>query len=300
METTAVTIGTFDGVHAGHRFLLDRLSETAHEHQLKPLAMVLTPHPLQIVAPERAPKLLMTAEERYHTIRNIHPEIEVQVITFDERLRRFTHVEFMQMLKQRYNARLLLLGHDNSFGSDRNATPTDYDETGKKLNIEVIRCPAIPAVSSSIVRKLVITGDVEEARGKLCAPYRLTGIVGHGNALGRTIGFPTANLTSYDSHKIVPKNGVYAGFAMVSSKKYPIIVNIGINPTVGGCDSDPKRIEAHLIGYKGNLYDRQLTLEFYTRLRDEKRFSSLEELRCQIMKDLDKAKSLLCSDKLTS
>lgn len=294
MDNTAVTTGTFDGVHAGHRFLLDRLCSLCHaDGSLRPLVLVLDPHPLEVVAPGKAPGLIMTASERCGVIRSLYPAADVKILGFTEDLRHLTHEGFMRRLRDDYGARMILLGHDHRFGSDRGATRADYIATARSLGIGVEECPALPGVSSSIIRGLIAAGDVESAAAKLCAPYELSGTVVHGNALGATIGFPTANLHPSDSRKMIPADGVYAGFAAVSSQIFPAMVNIGVNPTVGGNAADPKRIEAHLIGFSGDLYGRPLSISFCRRLRGERRFPSLDALKEQLRQDLDRTVDVL-------
>lgn len=300
LDMTATT-GTFDGVHAGHRYLLRCLRQMADLHGRTPLVLVLSPHPLQVVCPQRAPGLLMTAAERTDAIRQVLPDAKVEMLHFDERLRRLTHREFMAMLHERYGVKALLVGHDNRFGSDRDTTPKQYEATGRELGIDVKICNALPGVSSSIIRKLLADGDVAGARRMLCAPYALTGQVMHGHALGRTIGFPTANIAPADSSKLVPAPGVYAACAVTDEgRSHPAMVNIGTRPTVSAPDTAVLTIEAHLPGFNGNLYGRQLTLLFEQRLREERRFPSVEALRRQLVHDAEMTKNILASDKNNS
>lgn len=281
------TTGTFDGVHAGHRFLLETLGREARESATLPLVCVLTPHPLMLVAPQRAPKLLTSPEERVALIREILPEAEVVTLRFDESLRRLTHREFMLALKERYGADTLLAGYDNRFGSDRDATPEDYVASGREIGMKVAICREMPHVSSSLVRKALLDGRVGEAADMLGRHYTLPGTVGHGNAVGRTIGFRTANLVPDMPERLVPSNGVYACRTNLHGKEWPAVVNIGCRPTVAcGSDAAQHTIEAHVIGFDGDIYGSPLSLTFLRRLRDEKKFPSKEALAAQIKADV--------------
>lgn len=288
------TVGTFDGVHIGHKFLLETLSAEARRQGRRPLVLVLVPHPLMIVAPERAPKLLTSPAERADFIEKIISEAEVATLNFDGALRSLTHREFMLAIKERYGVGSLLLGYDNRFGSDRNATPQDYVSDGREIGIEVRICDEMPDVSSSLVRKALMCGDISDANAMLGRHYRLPGVVAHGNALGRKLGFPTANLHLDMSERLVPANGVYACMASVRGSAMPAVVNIGYRPTVSGDDTAAsKSIEAHIVGFDGDIYGESMSLSFIGRLREEKKFPSTDALVAQIKADVEETVRLL-------
>lgn len=279
----AATIGNFDGVHLGHRLVLDSLRGLAEEKGMKPLVVTFSSHPLQIVCPERAPGLLMLPEEKKGVLEELG--FEVLMLDFDERLRMLSSEGFMKFLRDECNVHALLLGHDNRFGHDRASTLEDYTAEGKQLGIEVAVAPVLPGISSSAIRKCIEAGDVREAAGMLGSPYRLEGEVEHGKMLGRQIGFPTANLRC-DSRLALPARGVYAAVAETEEgKAFRSMVNIGCRPTV--CDRGEPTVEAYLDGYSGDLYGKRVRLGFTRRLREERRFSSLDELKRQLAADLE-------------
>lgn len=280
---SVVTTGTFDGVHRGHRRVLELVSEISQAEGLEPLVVTFDRHPLETVAPERAPRLLMDPERRDSLLRE--SGMNVLRMEFGDELRRKTAAEWMRELRDAYDMRVLVLGYDNTFGSDgREMSFEDYRSLGTMLGIRVEVAPAVDGCSSSAARRAVASGDMEKAREILGRPFELTGIVGHGRELGRTIGVPTANLET-GQRQLLPLTGVYGAEAVLPDGTLrPAVVNVGDNPTVSG--DGATRVEAHLIGYDGNLYGRGLTLRLTRRLRDERRFGSLADLRDQIARDI--------------
>lgn len=273
------TVGTFDGVHCGHRFLLDRLRAEAAARGLKPLAVTFDRHPLCLVAPERVPLSITSVDEQTEALRAAG--VEVARLAFTPELRSLSGNEFVEMLRRDYGVKALMLGFNNHLGSDRSTSP---DVPG----VELIRCPELPdhaRISSSMIRALIANGHIEHANELIGRPFTLGGTVVGGKQLGRTIGFPTANLAPAEGH-IVPSRGVYAARVL----GYPSVVNIGCRPTVDAEGSHPT-IEAHLIGFTGNLYDKELKIEFLQRLRDEKRFNSLNDLQQAIAADIETCKN---------
>lgn len=287
----AATVGTFDGVHRGHRVVLDTLRRLAAEEGLQPMAITFDPHPLRLIAPERTPPLLTTTAQRLALLRQegVHP----LVMRFDESLRRMTVAEWMHRLHDRYGVDLLLVGYDNTFGSDGLEMSTaDYRAIGETVGIRVEEARELPDVSSSAVRRAVLAGDVVRASEMLGRPYVLEGMVVHGQGLGRTLGFPTANVDVAPGMAL-PAKGVYAAMAVTArGERVPAVVNIGLRPTVG--DFKDATVEASLIDYSGDLYDTPLKLEFIGRLRDERRFESLDLLKERIALDVEEARRLLC------
>lgn len=280
------TVGMFDGVHAGHRFLLDSVRRCAGGG--RPVVVTFSNHPLSLISPENAPRLLMTATEKVQTLRNLG--FDPVIVEFDRELRGLTAEQFLRRLRDEMEVTAVAVGFNNRFGCDRKA----FDELkaiGGKLGIEVIGVSEYAdKVSSTLVREAIGRGDVERAAVLLGRPYSLAGKVVDGNHIGRTIGFPTANLVPDDSSKIVPANGVYAADAELDDgRRFRAVVNIGNRPTV---DNSPQvHIEAYLDGFSGNLYGRRLGLSFLARLRDEKRFPDMESLRRTIADDLERARN---------
>ena len=280
---TAVTVGTFDGVHSGHRAVLGYLKEKADRHGLRPMAFTFDRHPLEVVAPLRAPKLIIDAEARDSLIKGCG--VDVVRIEFTEEVRRKSAARWMRELKDRYGARLLLVGYDNTFGCDgMSMTTDDFMRMGEEIGLKVEVAPKVPGCSPSAVRRAVETGDMREAARILGRRFSLSGKVVHGREIGRTIGIPTANL-SVASHRLLPRGGVYSAVVHTPDGAWKALVNVGSCPTVSG--EGTISVEAHLLDFAGNLYGRNIEISFDERLRDEKKFNGIEELREQIMCDIE-------------
>lgn len=280
------TVGTFDGVHRGHSEVLRALKQEASIRGLEPVVFTFDRHPLETIAPERAPRLIMTEEERGRHIQN--EDIKTVHVPFTRELSRLTAAEWMKRLRDRYGAKAVVIGYDNKFGSDgRTLTFEDYRRLGQSLGMDVIEAPEMEGFSSSAVRKAVAEGQMTKAREILGRPFYITGEVIKGRQLGRTIGVPTANVEP-DSRQLIPASGVYRGSVETGGKIYKAVINVGSNPTVS--ESGSTRIEAHLIGFSGNLYGREIKISFDGRLRDEKKFESLEALKRQISRDIEALK----------
>lgn len=281
------TIGMFDGVHRGHQYLISQLKEHCDEA----VAVTFTNHPLWVIKGEQKPRLLSTPDEKSGILGALG--VRPVLLSFDEQLRHMTAEEFIRMLACEHGIDRLVLGFNNSIGSDRRTTGDNalYKATG----VEIIRASELPGdikVNSSTIREMVTAGDVEHAAALLGRNYTLNGMVVHGKKLGRTIGFPTANIEAESPNKLIPANGVYAADAITTDgNRYRAVVNIGHRPTVDTADS-PISIEAYLDGFTGDLYDQALVLHFLQRLREERIFYSLEELRAGITNDLSIARSL--------
>lgn len=281
----AVTVGTFDGVHRGHLAVIEELKEEAFRYGLRPAVITLEPHPLLVVAPERAPGLLISASERRRRLETLG--VEVITVTFDDSVRRLSAFNWMRKMKEQFSAELLVTGYDNTFGFDgRDLSPEDYVALGRQAGLKVLKAPEIQDVSSSIVRKAVAAGEMERAAVLLSRPYSIEGMVVHGRELGRTLGFPTANI-EVEPWLLLPAPGVYGCKAILADGSiYQAVVNVGRAPTVA--DGLPITVEAYLPGFSGNLYGSRLRLEFGYKLRGEKKFGNLEELKRAIAEDVKK------------
>ncbi|MDE6669219.1 MAG: riboflavin biosynthesis protein RibF [Muribaculaceae bacterium] len=286
----AATVGTFDGVHRGHAEVLDTLGFEAVIRGLQPLAITFDRHPLSVIAPERAPGMLTQRHERDLLISS--HRVKPVEIPFTPQLALMTARQWIQCLHKDYNVDLLVIGYDNTFGHDgRSLTHNDYLKIGEEAGIEIIEAPCLPGISSSAIRRAVTEGRITEATDMLGRPFALEGTVGTGQQVGRTIGFPTANVIP-PSYMAVPGGGVYAARAFIPDRSDPIaaMVNIGRRPTIA--DSLGVTVEANLIDWSGDLYGLPLRLEFLQRLRDERRFDSLDSLAERLREDRIQAREL--------
>ena len=273
----AATIGFFDGVHTGHRYVLERLQQTACEHGLRSAVVVFAEHPQSVLQSKQVP-LLTTPSEREALL---HQAGIDEVLSF-----RFADVQaysaeaFMRLLHERYGVNLLVMGYDHRFGSDRLTDFAAYQTLAEHVGLSILRLPQNPQseASSTAIRQALLQGEIERANELLGYRYSLTGEVVAGRQIGRSIGFPTANL-QLPEHKLVPAVGVYA--CEVMGRK--AVLNIGTNPTVQGTE---RTVELHLPGFEGDLYGRKLTVRLLHYLRPECRFENLEALRHQIEKDI--------------
>ncbi len=285
----AATVGTFDGVHLGHRLVLDTLREEALRDGLEPIAITFDRHPLSLIAPERAPGYLLDtdAKRRLLDAEGVTPV----VMPFNEQMRRQTAYEWMRRLHDRMGVRVLVVGYDNTFGSDGLSLDIgDYQSLGEVVGIRVVEAPVLAGVSSSAVRKAVASGEIERANEMLGRPYRLEGTVKGGNHLGSKIGFPTANLPVPEG-QIIPAEGVYAAEATLpDGQRRRAAVNIGRRPTIG--DLRAPIIEAHILDYDGDLYGEHLALDLIGRIRGEQKFDSVEDLQRQLDRDVRQVRDL--------
>lgn len=279
MAGYVATIGMFDGVHRGHQFVLQCVIQTAREHGLQPMVVTFD-HSV------RREQLLTTLDEKLTLIRQTGIE-RIEVLPFTAELKQLTAHQFMQqVLKERLNVKVLLTGYDNRFGHNREEGFNDYIRYGHELGIEVLQLPAEGQVSSSLIRQLLLKGQVAEAAEALGHPYKLKGRVEHGEHVGTRLGFPTANIVPDSAAQLIPAPGVYA----VTCDALKGIMNIGTRPTFG---PHSQTLEVHLLHYDGNLYGQQLSVAFIQRLRNEQRFDSVEALQRQLQRDALQAEALL-------
>lgn len=275
------TIGFFDGVHRGHRFLFAQLQEQAKLLHLTPVIYTFEEHPKQLLTGV-SPAMLTTHAERIGLLKQF---AEVRVLRFSD-VHHLTAEEFMQVLYKDAGVDVLLMGYDHRFGSDHIKGFSEYVKVAKRVGIQVERAyeclvDGLP-VSSTRIRKLLNEGQVYETHRLLGYAYSLTGQVEHGNGIGNQIGFPTANIT-LNVMKQLPKLGVYAAQVEVDAVRYDAIVNVGMNPTIGNSQIS---VEAHLIDFEDDLYGKTITILFMNYIREERRFASLAELQKQIKKDI--------------
>lgn len=274
----AATIGFFDGVHRGHRCLIEQLKTLASERRLDTLIITMREHPRVVIQSEYVPQLLTTPEEKVRLLEETDVT-RIDVIPFDRETASLTAQEFMEQVLRPKGVSVLLMGYDHRFGHGE-AVFDDYVRWGRQCGIEVVRAHELEGqhVSSTTIRSLLSEGRVEEAAGLLGHAYLLSGKVVEGYHVGHQLGFPTANIF-ITPEKVVPRRGVYA----VRTNHGLGMLNIGTRPTAA--NGDDVSVEVHLINFTGNLYGQQLSLELLTFIRDEQDFGSLEQLREQLQRD---------------
>ena len=278
------TIGFFDGVHRGHRFLFAQLHEHAKHHQLTPAIYTFDCHPKELLT-GKAPAMLTTHDERKTLLQ---PFGEVHFLDFAQ-VQHLTAEQFMRYLQEEEQVEVLLMGYDHRFGSDQLKGFSEYEKVARGVGMRVERAheclvDSLP-VSSTRIRKLLHEGQIKQVNRLLGYHYSLTGIVEHGNGIGAQIGFPTANI-HIQSDKLLPMLGVYVAKSIVDNQTWATVVNIGSNPTVG---NNHVTVEAHLIDYQGDLYGKMLVIVFEDFIREERKFGSLSELQGQISEDVQQS-----------
>lgn len=287
------TVGTFDGLHKGHRRVLDLVKTTARQRGMESMVVCFDRHPLETVAPQKAPGLIQEPSERTNML--YREGLMILTLEFTPQLASLTAAQWLRKMHEEQGVDVLVVGYDNTFGSDGvNFNISDYRRIGQEAGVEVIEAPYEPHASSSAVRRFLREGRIGEAENILGRPFTLTGRVEEGKHLGSSIGFPTANVrTGYRAQ--LPLRGVYAVEVELPDDVLSLnegsrrfmkgVANIGCQPTVG--DDQPERLEVHIPGFSGNLYGKRLKVKFLRRLRDERKFDSLDDLKARIAEDID-------------
>ena len=290
-----VATGFFDGVHVGHRLVIQQLTEAAAVRGDESMVVTFWPHPRNVLQKEaRSLRLLITLVEKKEILHGLGVD-HVEVLQFTKDFSSLTTEDYLRMLMEKYSARTILLGYDNRMGSDAKGAD-EVARTAEMLGLEVIRTDMVPsekgyAVSSTKIRERIEEGDVAGASSMLGYDYQLHGVVVAGNRLGRTIGFPTANMQLYEPLKLVPGNGVYFVKVETLDRKLYGMCNIGCRPTVGS--GNARTIETNIFDFDEDIYGLDLTVTFVARIREEVRFDSLEDLRMQLEKDRDECLTIL-------
>ena len=283
---TVITIGTFDGVHAGHQKIIERLIATAKVNNMESAILTFFPHPRMVLQKEGELKLINTIEERKELLEEsgidhliIHP--------FTMQFSRLSALEFVRdILVNKLNAKKVIIGYDHRFGRNRTADISDLREFGKQFDFEVeeIGKEEIEdvAVSSTKIRKALLDGKVEKANNYLKHPFSVSGIIVRGKGLGKEFGYPTANLKIEEDYKLIPKNGVYIVSSKIDGVTFYGMMSIGTNPTVGGTS---QTIETYFFNLDKDLYGKKLTIEMLSWIRDEKKFDSVSALKIAMKQD---------------
>lgn len=293
-KPTVVTVGMFDGFHRGHAMLFSRVEDEAAKLDARSAIVTFEPHPLEVLAPDRAPCVLTTIEQRLALFEEHGVDI-VLVLTFDEKLASLEPEDFVRvMLVGDLHVRKVMVGEDFRFGHNRAGDLGTLAELGTRFGFEAEAIGLLgegeKKISSSDVRRLIAAGDVTRAAGLLGRNYRLAGSVVEGDKRGRRLGFPTANLAP-DHRACLPGNGVYAGWFVAASRRLPGVINVGTRPTFK--ESDPPLCEIHIFDLDEDLYGSSGEVEFEAFLRPEQRFDGVEALVAQISADASQARSML-------
>lgn len=285
-QPTVLTIGTFDGVHLGHQKIIKRVVTTARQEGLLATIFTFFPHPRMVVQHDKSLKLIHTLEEKKQLLQRLGVDLLVMQ-PFNEAFAQLTAEEFVStILVQHLNVKKVIIGYDHRFGRNRTANINDMRLFGEKYGfaVEEISVQEVDevSVSSTKIREALNKGDVITAEHYLGTPYSLTGTVVHGLKLGRTLGYPTANIQVTEDYKLIPKDGVYAVYSYIGAQKVYGMMSIGKNPTIEGKGAS---IEVYFFDFNGDLYDRELTIYFVKYLREERKFSSVALLKKQLQDD---------------
>lgn len=288
LPPAAATIGFFDGVHCGHRYLIGHVIDEARADGLASMVITFARHPRQVIDTHYVPRLLSTPEMKIERLAETGID-RCTVLDFDRRMAALTAREFMiHILSSRLNVRKLIIGYDNRFGHDRSESIDDYCAYGRTLGIEVVKSCGITVdgirVSSSVIRNAIERGDLTEANRCLGYAYTLSAHVSHGFRNGHRLGFPTANLDMDEVCQLLPQIGVYATRVRIEGEceLHPAMTSVGTRPTFDGTHLS---VETYILDFDADLYGRKLEVAFLKRIRGEKKFADLQQLRTQMADD---------------
>lgn len=296
VPNTVVTVGTFDGVHRGHRALIDTVVDKARKRNARSVVVTFDPHPREIINPGKSGiQMLTSLKERCELLEDVGVDV-LLVIPFDRDFSLLTSEEFVRdVIYKKVGVSEFVIGYDHQFGRDREGSIETIEKLGKELGFAsyVVSKQEMGdvTISSTLIRKtLSEEGDVKKAADYLNRLYLLNGIVAHGNKRGKPIGFPTANLKPEHENKVIPKNGVYAVKVRVEGDWYGGMMNIGIRPTFEGQE---RTLEVHIFEFHDDIYGQTIQVRFIDRIRDEMKFEGIDDLTAQLSKDKQKTLKLL-------
>jgi riboflavin kinase/FMN adenylyltransferase len=288
---SVVTVGTFDGVHLGHKKIINSINKIARENNLKSTLITFDPHPRVVLQqqPSFQIKLLTKLEERLELLQNEELD-RVIIAKFSREFSELDYKEFIKkILLEKVGARVLIVGYDHGFGRDRSGNFDELKKISEENNFTVIKEKALTldktTISSSIIREMVEKGNVSDAAKMLGRLYSINGVVVRGEGRGKKLRFPTANLQIANDYKLLPKLGVYAVDCLINNKVYRGMSNIGTKPTFGGIN---KTVEIHILDFHKNIYGEKIDIKFIERLRNEKKFKNEQDLINQLEKDKNK------------
>ena len=296
-SSSVITIGTFDGVHIGHRKIINQLTTISSTDNLVSILLSFFPHPKMVLQSNNEIKLINTINEKQDLLNALNLDFLI-IKEFTKEFSRLSALEFVRdILVNKLNAKHIIIGYDHHFGRNRTANIQQLREFGELYDFTVTEILAQDidniAISSTKIRKALNNGDIKLANNYLGYNYFFNGTVIHGNNIGQTISFPTANIKIDESYKLVPKNGVYIVKSFIDNKCVFGMMNIGTNPTF---NRKNQSIEIHFLDFNKNIYNQSLSVEMISRIRSEKKFSSVENLKKQL--ELDKVTTLSYIDSL--
>jgi riboflavin kinase/FMN adenylyltransferase len=293
-KPTIVTIGTFDGVHLGHKKILEQIISSAHSQNAESLVLTFFPHPRTVLQADTEMRQLNTLEEKKALLENLGID-HLVVHPFDTSFSRLTAEEFVkQVLVDAFKIKKIIIGYDHRFGRNRTANIDDLIGFGTKFGFEVEQISAEEinevSISSTKIRNALTEGNIELANNFLGYNYPLTGTVTKGKQLGRTIGYPTANIKIEEDYKLIPQNGVYIVKSFIEGKLLFGMMNIGTRPTV---DGTTQTIEIHFFDFNKDIYETQITISIIKRMRSEQKFKSVDALKSQLNIDKTMAQTYI-------
>lgn len=294
LKPSVATIGFFDGVHLGHRFLIEQVCEVATARGLASSVITFPIHPRKVMQPGFHPELLTTCDEKVALLADTGIDY-CFMLDFTLELAQLSAKQFMEILKKHYRIQALVIGYDHRFGHNRSEGFEDYVRYGHEQGIEVILAQAYSnkdiTISSSVIRRLLLEGNVSEAATCLGYHFFLDGTVVEGYHVGHKIGYPTANLHVTDPEKLVPADGVYAVYVFLGERKYKGMLSIGYRPTLN--NGTDRSIEVHIFDFNEDIYNQPMRISFVRRTRSELKFDSIEELVEQLRKDAIEVTAIL-------
>jgi riboflavin kinase/FMN adenylyltransferase len=287
IKNAIVTQGTFDGVHMAHKVIINRLKELARQHDGETVVMTFDPHPRMVLYPEdHGLKILQTLDEKIEALDKAGVD-HLVVIPFTKEFSRLSSLQFIRdIIVNQIGTKVLVIGYNHRFGKNREGSFEHLKEYSSLYGFDVVEIPEQDvdqeSVSSTRIRKALGIGDIQIANKYLGRKYSITGTVLHGKQLGRTIGYPTANIHVSNQYKLIPADGVYAVNVIIGHKTYGGMLNAGFRPTV---DGKTHSIEVHIFDFNEDIYNQFITIEYVDKLRDEIKFNGLDALKNQLEKD---------------
>ena len=294
LDFAVVTSGTFDGVHYGHQKILERLHEIAHNNGGESVLLTYWPHPRLVLYPDQELYLLSSIEEKSELLSQ-HKVDHLIIIPFTEEFSNLSSEEFIiDILVNKIGTKKLVIGYDHRFGKNRSGSFEELKKDGPVYGFEVEEIPKQMiennAVSSTKIRRALSEGRIEIADEYLGRPYTIHGKVIEGDKIGRTIDFPTANIDVIFKHKLIPAEGIFAVKVIIDGIYHKGMLNIGFRPTFGGTQ---KRMEVHIFDFNKDIYNKEIVIEFYSKIRSEVKFQNVGALKSQLMQDKEDAMKIL-------